>query len=106
MASRYEVYKDDLKTKREVGSDISELKTLYSTTPRFYSDMDFDQFLDYATEGSTSDLDKSVADYREQSKIIPEDPLKKEPDYYKKLFYRQRLSLHNLQRLRSGRNTQ
>ena len=30
MASRYEVYKDDLKTKREVGSDISELKTLYS----------------------------------------------------------------------------
>ena len=44
MASRYEVYKDDLKTKREVGSDISELKTLYSTTPRFYSEMDFDNF--------------------------------------------------------------
>ncbi len=86
MASRYEVYKDDLKTKREVGSDISELKNLYSSTPRFYSDMDFDQFLDYATEGSTSDLDKSVSNYREQSKIIPEDPLKKDPDYYKKLF--------------------
>ena len=66
MASRYEVYKDDLKTKREVGSDISELKTLYSTTPRFYSEMDFDNFLNYATEGSTSELDISVAAYVEQ----------------------------------------
>ena len=45
MASRYEVHKDELKIKRNVGSDISELKTLYSQTPKFYSKMDFDEFL-------------------------------------------------------------
>ena len=86
MASRYEVHKDTLKTKRNVGSDISELKTLYSETPKFYSEMDFDEFLSYANEGATNELDKSVSDYREQSKVRKPDPLIADPDYYKTLF--------------------
>ena len=86
MASRYEVHRDTLKTKRNVGSDISELKTLYSQTPKFYSKMDFDEFLSYANEGATNELDKSVSDYREQSKVRKTDPLIADPDYYKKLF--------------------
>ena len=84
MSSRFETYKNTVSKKRELGTDLQELKNLYSLNSKFYSKMDFDEFIKYSEEGASGSYDKTVIDYINQP--IPEDPLKKEPDYYKKLF--------------------
>ena len=84
MSSRFETYKNTISKKRELGTDLQELKNLYSLNSKFYSKMDFDEFIKYSEEGASGSYDKTVIDYINQP--IPEDPLKKNPDYYKKLF--------------------
>ncbi len=84
MPSRFEIYKNTISEKRELGTDLQELKNLYSLNSKFYSKMDFDEFIKYSEEGASGSYDKTVINYINQP--IPEDPLKKEPDYYKKLF--------------------
>ena len=84
MSSRFETYKKITSKDRELGTDLEELKNLYSLNEKFYSKMDFDEFIEYSAENAETPYDKSVQDYINQP--IPEDPLKKDPDYYKKLF--------------------
>jgi hypothetical protein len=84
MPSRFEIYKNTISEKRELGTDLQELKNLYSLNSKFYSKMDFDEFIKYSEEGASGSYDKTVIDYINQP--IPEDPLKKDPDHYKKLF--------------------
>ena len=84
MSSRFETYKQITSNERELGTDLEELKNLYSLNEKFYSKMDFDEFIEYSAENAKTPYDKSVQDYINQP--IPEDPLKKQPDYYKKLF--------------------
>ena len=84
MSSRFETYKNTISKKRELGTDLQELKNLYSLNSKFYSKMDFDEFIKYSEEGSSGSYDKTVINYINQP--VPEDPLKKEPAYYEKLF--------------------
>ena len=84
MASRFEIYKNSVGGERELGSDLEELKKLYSLNSRFYSEMDFDKFIKYSEENASGSYDNTVLDYI--NKPLAEDPVKNNRNYYKDLF--------------------
>ena len=81
MSSRFEIYKNSL---TNAGSDLDELKKLYSSNSRFYSEMDFDEFIKYSGENASKSYDNTVLDYI--NKPLAKDPVKDNRNYYKDLF--------------------
>ena len=80
MASRFELYKNRIVNERELGSDLEELKKLYSLNSGFYSEMDFDKFIKYSEENASGSYDNTVLDYI--NKPLAEDPVKNNRNYY------------------------
>ena len=63
MPSRFEQYKQTESQKRELESDLAELKNLYNSYESFYNTYTFDEFLEYSTRNSSNPLDSSILTY-------------------------------------------
>ena len=63
MPSRFEQYKQTESQKRELESDLAELKNLYNSYESFYNTYTFDEFIEYSTRNSSNPLDSSILTY-------------------------------------------
>ena len=66
MPSRFEQYKQTESQKRELESDLAELKNLYNSYESFYNTYTFDEFIEYSTRNSSNPLDSSMLEYEKE----------------------------------------